>query len=588
MAEGSADVVVMEESKVGNGEIADCKNQRELVDNESMSVQEKSAEGMDIDIPTGKESAMAPEGEKEEIRHENIPQSLPEATMKNRPNLRVDTDVDSAGQPLGEATGETEHALEKQRPTEKRTPTSKEMEAELDNLQKTFDTILSPKTPDAADKKKSSKFDVFNRLAQASTVATIGKRNISSGSSPAGPSTQRRMRGKVAPATGAGVLDRETETNKRKVTGKTPQSTTIATTTRRAKPSRIPAPGTISANSANPSAKANRPKPRGNVFDRLSKSETQASKSKKLNTTFVRRTYIKAPESVSCRNIKKQSSAVSSKTGGGRSDRGAGLSSSQHHSTVCDRLAKTDTAASKMRKKRETYAKTGGPPSQLPKRIITTSRSWKTAQLHNQNLSNRTMSTLSSLSSPESVFDRLSQAQTEASSSRIRPPMPYEPTKTPPRHHAGQSLSYGIRLLCSELKRNNLDNDNEMMVSSYFTELSPIKLHLVGSMSAYEAGVIDSRRLCSAIIDSLFARDFTPAEEWRVGIASVNPVVAAVNDDDDDDVDRTLEETFIVEKKAIWRDNDVPNRTAAASGTIYISMDKKEIRVDQYFFRVTG
>lgn len=124
------------------------------------------------------------------------------------------------------------------------------------------------------------------------------------------------------------------------------------------------------------------------------------------------------------------------------------------------------------------------------------------------------------------------------------------------------------------------------MESGYFTELSFDKLHLIGSVSSFERGVIDGRRMASAVIDALFARDFTPGEGWRVDVSTNEPVPPTSSADDAEGA-KVSEETFIVEKKANWKYDDYPTRSAIASATIRVSSDKSVIRVDQYFFRIT-
>ena len=113
-------------------------------------------------------------------------------------------------------------------------------------------------------------------------------------------------------------------------------------------------------------------------------------------------------------------------------------------------------------------------------------------------------------------------------------------------------------------------------------ELYPEDLFLVDSLLAFEEGAISNKELAVLIIESLFERDFENGEHWEVDNGTARDLEA------DEGGGGDLEGcAFVVKRQARLDWNDLYS-VAAAKGTIIISAEKEEIKVENYSYFVAG
>eukprot|EP00551_Chaetoceros_affinis_P003775 CAMPEP_0203661590 /NCGR_PEP_ID=MMETSP0088-20131115/59689_1 /ASSEMBLY_ACC=CAM_ASM_001087 /TAXON_ID=426623 /ORGANISM="Chaetoceros affinis, Strain CCMP159" /LENGTH=660 /DNA_ID=CAMNT_0050524269 /DNA_START=13 /DNA_END=1995 /DNA_ORIENTATION=+ len=113
-------------------------------------------------------------------------------------------------------------------------------------------------------------------------------------------------------------------------------------------------------------------------------------------------------------------------------------------------------------------------------------------------------------------------------------------------------------------------------------ELYPEDLYLVDSLTAFEEGAISNQELAVLIIEALFERDFEHGEHWEIDNGTARDL------EEDEGGGGDLEGcAFVVKRQARLDWNDLYS-VAAAKGTIIISSEKDEIKVENYSYFVAG
>lgn len=113
-------------------------------------------------------------------------------------------------------------------------------------------------------------------------------------------------------------------------------------------------------------------------------------------------------------------------------------------------------------------------------------------------------------------------------------------------------------------------------------ELYPEDLYLVDSLAAFEEGAISNQELAVLIIEALFERDFENGEHWDIDNGTARDL------EEDEGGGGDLQGcAFVVKRQARLDWNDLYS-VAAAKGTIIISTEKDEIKVENYSYFVAG
>ena len=110
----------------------------------------------------------------------------------------------------------------------------------------------------------------------------------------------------------------------------------------------------------------------------------------------------------------------------------------------------------------------------------------------------------------------------------------------------------------------------------------PEDLYLVDSLLAFEEGAISKQELSVLVIEALFERDFEDGEHWEIDAGTARDL------EDDEGGGGDLQGcAFVVKRQARLDWNDLYS-VAAAKGTIIISAEKDEIKVENYSYFVAG
>lgn len=113
-------------------------------------------------------------------------------------------------------------------------------------------------------------------------------------------------------------------------------------------------------------------------------------------------------------------------------------------------------------------------------------------------------------------------------------------------------------------------------------ELYPEDLDLVDSLTAFEEGAISNQEVAVLVIEALFERDFENGDHWEIDQGTARDL------EEDEGGGGDLEGcAFVVKRQARLDWNDLYS-VAAAKGTIIISSEKDEIKVENYSYFVAG
>merc|ERR1712038_1387599 len=113
-------------------------------------------------------------------------------------------------------------------------------------------------------------------------------------------------------------------------------------------------------------------------------------------------------------------------------------------------------------------------------------------------------------------------------------------------------------------------------------ELYPEDLDLVDSLTAFEEGAISNEEMAVLIIEALFERDFENGDHWEIDQGTARDL------EEDEGGGGDLEGcAFVVKRQARLDWNDLYS-VAAAKGTIIISAEEDEIKVENYSYFVAG
>ena len=113
-------------------------------------------------------------------------------------------------------------------------------------------------------------------------------------------------------------------------------------------------------------------------------------------------------------------------------------------------------------------------------------------------------------------------------------------------------------------------------------DLYPDDLYLVDSLLAFEEGAISNQELAVLIIEALFERDFENGDHWEIDAGTARDL-----EPDEGGGGDLAGCAFKVKRQARLDWNDLYS-VAAAKGTIIISKEKEEIRVENFSYFVAG
>merc|ERR1712045_656329 len=113
-------------------------------------------------------------------------------------------------------------------------------------------------------------------------------------------------------------------------------------------------------------------------------------------------------------------------------------------------------------------------------------------------------------------------------------------------------------------------------------EIYPEDLELVDSLLAFEENAISNHEIAVLIIEALFERDFENGDHWEIDAGT-----ARYFEDDQGGGGELAGCAFVVKRQARLDWNDLYS-VAAAKGTIIISKEKEEIKVENFSYFVAG
>ena len=113
-------------------------------------------------------------------------------------------------------------------------------------------------------------------------------------------------------------------------------------------------------------------------------------------------------------------------------------------------------------------------------------------------------------------------------------------------------------------------------------ELYPDELDLVDSLTAFEEGAISNQEMAVLIIEALFERDFEDGDHWEIDHGTARDL-----EEDEGGGGDLAGCAFVVKRQARLDWNDLYS-VAAAKGTIIVSSQKDEIKVENYSYFVAG
>ena len=113
-------------------------------------------------------------------------------------------------------------------------------------------------------------------------------------------------------------------------------------------------------------------------------------------------------------------------------------------------------------------------------------------------------------------------------------------------------------------------------------ELYPEDLDLVDSLMAFEKDEVSKEELAILIIEALFERDFEDGENWEIDAGTARDL-----EEDEGGGGDLAGRAFVVKRQAKLEWNDLYS-VAASKGTIIISEENEEIKIDNYSYFVAG